>query len=185
MEFHCKVWCLQPSLPLLRSHQQSFRYVAVILNLARNMHHAAVAADVTDAILKKHSVKGLGTEYWNKLEQKQKLEAVFAKWAKKGLVWSAAAMQVSAFCSTCCLEYAESTGIIRCIRSSSNMFKRVALNAATRTSCLMAAASKALTRAGTHSNESSQVGSLSSSLLATTLSSAETFVWPTVVLHKP
>ncbi|KAN0097092.1 hypothetical protein V8E55_001538 [Tylopilus felleus] len=54
----------------------------------------AVAVDITNAILKKHSVKGSGAEYWNKSEQEQQLEAAFAKWAEKGTVWSAAAMQV-------------------------------------------------------------------------------------------
>jgi hypothetical protein len=59
------------------------------------MYRAAVAADITNAILKKHSVKGAGAEYWNKEEQEQKLEAAFTKWTEKGSVWSAAAMQVS------------------------------------------------------------------------------------------
>ncbi|KAF8546806.1 hypothetical protein OG21DRAFT_1479620 [Imleria badia] len=69
-------------------------YVAVILNSGKNVYRAAVAADITNAVLKKHSVNGSGAEYWNKVEQEQKLEAAFSKWAEKGTVWSAAAMQV-------------------------------------------------------------------------------------------
>ena len=72
-----------------------FRYIAAILNSQKNMYRAAVAANITNAILKKRSAKGSGAEYWNKVEQEQKLEAAFAKWAEKGTVWSAAAMQVS------------------------------------------------------------------------------------------
>ena len=45
-------------------------------------------------ILKKHSVNGSGVAYWTKKEQEEKLEATFMRWAKKGTVWSAAAMQV-------------------------------------------------------------------------------------------
>ena len=59
------------------------------------MYQAAIAADITNAILRKHSVKGLGAEYWSKEEQEQKPEAAFAKWIEKGTVWSAAVMQVS------------------------------------------------------------------------------------------
>ncbi|KAG6379441.1 hypothetical protein JVT61DRAFT_11916 [Boletus reticuloceps] len=60
----------------------------------KHTYHAAVAADITSAVLKKRSVKGSGAEYWSKEEQEQRLEAAFAKWAEKGTVWSAAAMQV-------------------------------------------------------------------------------------------
>ena len=73
---------------------QIFRYIAVILNSGKNVYRAAVAADITNAVLKRHLVKGSGAEYWNKAEQEQRLEAAFAKWAEKGTVWSAAAMQV-------------------------------------------------------------------------------------------
>ena len=73
---------------------QIFRYIAVILNSGKNVYRAAVAADITNAVLKRHSVKGSGAEYWNKAEQEQRLEAAFTKWAEKGTVWSAAAMQV-------------------------------------------------------------------------------------------
>ncbi|KAF8124424.1 hypothetical protein EV363DRAFT_1540574 [Boletus edulis] len=70
------------------------RYVAVILNSGKNTYRAAVAADITSAVLKKRSVKGSGAEYWSKAEQEQRLEAAFTKWAGKGTVWSAAAIQV-------------------------------------------------------------------------------------------
>ncbi|KAF8423457.1 hypothetical protein L210DRAFT_3570273 [Boletus edulis BED1] len=70
------------------------RYVAVILNSGKNTYRAAVAADITNAVLKKRSVKGSGAEYWSKAEQEQRLEAAFTKWAGKGTVWSAAAIQV-------------------------------------------------------------------------------------------
>ena len=123
----------------------------------------AVAVDIMNAILKKHSVKGLGAEYWDKSEQEQQLEAAFAKWAKKGTVWSAAAMQVSSHCFLPHLVYHDTAlthMVIRYIKSSLIMFERAASNATIRIFHPMAVASKVLTRAGTHSNESSQVGSL-------------------------
>ena len=164
------------AFPPLRNRSQMLcisRYVAVILNSQKNMYRAAVAADITNAILKKHSVKGAGAEYWSKEEQEQKLVAAFTKWTEKGSVWSAAAMQVSPLLSY--LKVFMLT-MIRCTRNSSGTFERAALNVAVRTFYLMAAVSKDPTRAGIHSSIPSRVESPFSLPLDMTSSSVATSV---------
>ncbi|KAJ7182935.1 hypothetical protein C8R43DRAFT_968527 [Mycena crocata] len=71
------------------------RYLAAVLNGAKNPHRSQIALDIRDAILKRPSSKGLLAQYWSQPEQEAKLQAVFNKWALKG-VWSAAAQNVHA-----------------------------------------------------------------------------------------
>ena len=126
---------------------ESTRYITVILNLQKIMYRVAIAADITNMILKKHSVKGSDVEYWSKEEQEQKLEAAFVKWSEKGTVWSAAAMQVSSLFALPPNLCADPT-MIRCTGNSSGMFERDVLNVAVRTFCPTAAISKDPTRNG-------------------------------------
>jgi hypothetical protein len=59
-----------------------------------------VAKDITDAILKARSGKGVSAMYWKKNEQEINLIAAYEKWLKKGGVWSAAADKVSGYGQT-------------------------------------------------------------------------------------
>lgn len=70
------------------------RYVAVILNGARNPHRSEVAKDITDAVLKTRASEGTPATYWSQSEQEIRLEAAYNKWAAHGGVWSAAAREV-------------------------------------------------------------------------------------------
>jgi hypothetical protein len=64
----------------------------------KNPHRAAVAKDITDAILKTRATGGAGATYWSQEEQEQCLTAAYDYWLKKGRVWSPAASEVSYSC---------------------------------------------------------------------------------------
>ena len=184
--WHCIARYDHYTFPLFRTAYKSrefTRYIAIIINSQRNMYQVAVAADITNVILRKHSVKGSGAEYWSKEEQEQKLEAAFAKWIEKRMVWSGAVMQVSLQLSSSSSLCTDPT-MIRYTGNSSGMFARNALNVAIRTFYLMAAILKNPTRDGIHSSMPSQVESPTLLLLDMILSSVTTSVWVTVVYHK-
>ncbi|KAG0692816.1 hypothetical protein DFH29DRAFT_1043843 [Suillus ampliporus] len=71
----------------------SARYIAAILNASKSPFQSAVAADIVDAILKKHADKGGAAEYQDRTEQEHRLMAAFDKWVAKD-VWSVAAQKI-------------------------------------------------------------------------------------------
>ncbi|KAG0692104.1 hypothetical protein DFH29DRAFT_883083, partial [Suillus ampliporus] len=71
----------------------SARYIAAILNASKSPFRSAVAANIMDAILKKHADKGGAAEYRDRTEQERRLTAAFDKWVAKD-VWSVAAQKI-------------------------------------------------------------------------------------------
>jgi hypothetical protein len=72
----------------------SHRYLAVVIGGVKNVHYKAVAKDITESVMETKATKGVPATYWKQEEQVRRLEDAFEKWAKKGNVWSAAAVKV-------------------------------------------------------------------------------------------
>lgn len=72
-----------------------FRYLATIINGAKNPFRGAVAKDITEAILQTRAGKGVSASYRNQDEQSKRLNDTYQKWFEHGNVWSAAASKVS------------------------------------------------------------------------------------------
>ncbi|KAI1781611.1 hypothetical protein LXA43DRAFT_1105626 [Ganoderma leucocontextum] len=67
------------------------RYMICILGGTKNLHRAAVAEDISGAIIKTKAHDGIPARYWSQEEQEDRLVKAFDKWAAVDGVWSAAA----------------------------------------------------------------------------------------------
>ncbi len=64
------------------------------MNGTKNPKRAAVARDLSGAIIKSTANGKVPAVYWSQPEQEERLKDVFEKWSTEGGVWSAAAAKV-------------------------------------------------------------------------------------------
>ncbi|KAJ3527510.1 hypothetical protein NM688_g8119 [Phlebia brevispora] len=74
----------------------SGRYACSVQDKTSNPHHAAVWRSVTDSILEERAENGKPAVYYSQQEQVKRLEDMYARWDRKGNVWTAASVKCHA-----------------------------------------------------------------------------------------